>query len=493
VSISGVGRPKGYAQDALLAAVARSSPLAVQLIATPFVIASVGVNGFAVWALLTTTINLILTADLGVVGIMQRYHGLARGRGDAAMGGRITATVLAVLVVLYVVVTLLGPTIADAALSVIQVAPGVRDEAWQLFRHAGSLAVLQLVGLTFGSYLAAHSRFAATATVSVLARLFGSGAIAVALITGQGLSGLLIAAYVDAIAAIVLGVLFCIKHLALEVRSLVRRDEVGELWSYAWRNQASAIGFVAQRESDVIMAAILLPAAFQATIASSAQLAAAVALAPVVFLVPLFTRLSTLVGSSRKKAIEETHGAESNWFSVIIPFGAVVLAVGPFLATVWLGPLVSDVPVIMAVLSLGFLIVLANSVRAILVRAIGRPGLETMSYVALLVVKVAVGIPATLLFGVYGLAASTVVASLAAVAVMWFITRERTLGLVPGRVRVRPVAAAVVVLACGTPLALVVMHFIDTRWLQIALLVVLAVSLAGLAAAIVLGRTKSGP
>jgi O-antigen/teichoic acid export membrane protein len=478
----------GYARDASLAAVARIAPLAVQLVATPFVIASAGVGAYAVWALLTTTISLMLTADLGVVGIMQRYHSIARGRGDAAMGGRVTATVLATLLVILALVTLLGPWIADGVLSVIQVAPDVRDDAWEVFRYAGTLSVLQLIGLALSSYLAAHSRFGAVAVASLGARFVSVIALVVVLSQGAGLPGLVIAAYLDAGVAIILGIIFCWRHLVREVRGFVRMDELKELWSYSWRNQASAVGFVAQRESDVIMAAVLLPAALQATVAASAQLAATLAFAPTVLLVPLFTRLSNLAGTSPSAAVAESQRAETTWFTLALPFSAIALAVGPFFASAWLGPKLPDVTGIMAILSLGFLLVLANSVRAVLVRSIGKPGIETISFGALLLVKLAVGIPATIYFGIYGLAVSTVFASLAGVAVMWVVSRRSVADLVAGTVKLRTVAASVAALAIGLAASLVLVATIPDRWLQLLALALLAAALSLGAATWILGR-----
>jgi O-antigen/teichoic acid export membrane protein len=483
----------GYARDASLAAVARIAPLAVQLIATPFVIASAGVGAYAVWALLTTTISLMLTADLGVVGIMQRYHSIARGRGDAAMGGRVTATVLATLLVILVIVTALGPWIADAVLSVIQVAPGVRDAAWDVFRNAGTLSVLQLIGLALSSYLAAHSRFGAVAIASLGARSVSVVALIVVLSQGAGLPGLVVVAYLDATVAITLGVIFCWRHLVQEVRRFVKRDELRELWAYSWRNQASAIGFVAQRESDIIMAAVLLPAAMQATVAASAQLAASLAFAPTVLLVPLFTRLSNLAGTSPPRAIAESQRAETTWFALALPFSAIALAIGPFFASAWLGPALPEVTGVMAILSLGFLLVLANSVRAVLVRSIGRPGIETKSFGALLLVKLAIGIPATIFFGIYGLAVSTVFASISGVAVMWLLSGRSVPNLVAGTLKLRTVTASIGALVVGLASSLLVVTLVADRWLQLLALIILAIALSASVAMRILGRSWRNP
>jgi O-antigen/teichoic acid export membrane protein len=475
-----------------LAASARFAPLAVQLIATPFVISSAGVGVFAVWALAATTINLLLTADLGVVGVMQRYHGLARGRGDTAFGGRITATVLLALSGLLVLVLALGPLIAHALITVIEVAPGLEDPARLVFQFAPALAVLQLLGLAFSAYLAAHGRFFSVACASIFARLAAAVAIVVALQSNSGLNGLLFALFVDATLAVLIGATLCFRHLLREVRGVVRGQQLKDLWAYSWRNQASAIGFVLQRESDIIIAAILLPVAMQATTAAVAQLSAAIALAPVVFLVPLFTRLSVIAGTSRNDAITAAAIAELQWFKAVIPFAAIALSVGPFAVATWLGPQLADAFGISAILLLGFLIVLANAVRAVLVRAVGLPGLETRSYFFLIATKLLLGIPATLWLGIYGLAASTVIASVVAVGVMWSRSRRTLPSIRPGLPSRRTLVGSGGVFILGVASALGVTSLATERWAEFGILGLLCALLALAAVPLTGGRLSRG-
>ena len=446
-----VDSASGYRRDALLVAASRMAPLAVQLVATPFVIASVGTAAYAAWGLMMTTINLLLTADLGVVGIMQRYHAVARGREDAELAGRITAAVLIVLGVLLAVVTVAGPAIAALVLSVVDFPPEVAPAARLLFRNAGTLASLQLIALAFSSYLAAHSRFFAVAAVSLGARLVLAAGIVLALVGGHGLGGLLVASYADAGMAIVLGALLCRRHLLTEVRRLTTRDEARELWAYAWRNQASALGFVAQRELDVLMAGAFLPTVGLATMSAAAPLTAAVCLAPTVLLTPLFTSLSVAASHGEEETANAAARAESAWFDLVLPFGAVVLGVLPFAAAAWIGPQVTGVAGVTAVLAAGYLISLIGSVRAILVRAVGKPGIETWSYGAFTVVKIAAGIGLAATGGILGLAASGVIASTTAVTVLRRGSRRRVAGdhrgLPPTRSFVR--AAVLLVLVGG--------------------------------------------
>lgn len=489
-AVAGAG---SYRRDAALVAISRMAPLGVQLLATPFVLASVGRPAFTAWALMMTTINLMLTADLGVVGIMQRYHGVARGRGDRELAGRITASVLVVLVGLLALVTLAGPWIARFVLAVTDFPPAVRDDAYLLFRHAGTLAVLQLLALALSSYLAAHSRFLAVAGLSVGARIVLAVGIVTALAGGHGLPGLLLASYADAGTAVLLGVFLCRSHLFTEVRRLTHRAEVADLWAYAWRNQASAFGFVAQQQLDFLMATVLLGSTVAATMGAVVPLTSAVCLAPAVLLTPLFTQLSVQAGADPAGLPEAAARAEHSWFRLILPFGALVLGLLPFATSPWFGSKVGDVRVLTAVLALGFLLTLTNSVLAILVRAAGRPGLESRAYLVYAVVKIAVGTALALTTGLIGLAAAGLVAGAAMVVVLRRSTRDlRSTAPV-----VRPpvwvfAAAAALLLGCASA-SWTVVTLVDGRVATLALLAVVGAAGAAVVAATALRRQSTAP
>ncbi|VTR76218.1 lipopolysaccharide biosynthesis protein [Cellulomonas hominis] len=479
-----------YRRDALLVALARMAPLGVQLLATPFVLDRLGDGAYAAWALMMTTINLLLTADLGVVGIMQRYHGVARGQADVRLGGRITASVLLVLGALLVVVVAAGPWISRAVLAVVNVPAAVRDDAALLFRHAGTLAVLQLVALALSSYLAAHSRFVAVAAQSLAARAVLAGGIVWALTTDRGLPGLLLASFADAAVAVLLGVALCRHHLLREVRRPTDRAQTRELWAYSWRNQLSALGFVAQRELDVVLAGILLPTAALASVSAAAPLTAAACLAPTVLLTPVFTTLSVQAGRDPAGLPAAGARAESGWLRLVLPFAALALGVLPFAAEQWLGPEVSGIAPLTAVLAAGFLLSLGGNARAVLVRAAGRPGIETRSYLVYAVVKIAAGVALAIVGGMLGLAAAGVLAAAAALVVLLRGSRgliERGTGI-----GLRAVLGATA-LAAGTGAASwAVSRAVEGRWVTLACLVLVALLGAAAAAVPVLRARRQG-
>lgn len=480
-----------YRRDALLVAVARMAPLGVQLLATPVVLSRLGTDAYAGWALMMTTINLLLTADLGVVGIMQRYHAVARGRGDRPFAGRITGSVLLVLAVMLVVVTVAGPWISDLVLALVEFPPDVRDDVGLLFRHAGTLAVLQLGALALSSYLAAHGRFGAMATLSFGARGVLAVGIVVALAGGYGLPGLLLASYADATVAVLLGIWFCRVHLRTEVRGLTLRAETKDLWSYAWRNQASALGFVAQRELDVVMAGILLTTAALASVSATAPLVAAACLAPSVFLTPLFTQLSVQAGTDPAGLGGAAGRAERSWFTLVLPFSAIVLAVLPFAATAWLGPQLDGITALTAVLTVGFLLTLVTGVRAVLVRSAGHPGIESRSYLVYAIVKIGAGTALALTLGVLGLAAAGILAALASLVVLRRGSGPVMIGAGPTRPAARTwVLSAGLLIGCGTA-AWWVSQATDARFVVLGGLAVVGAAGVGIAAAAT--RTRRDP
>jgi O-antigen/teichoic acid export membrane protein len=412
-------RPAGeVGRGPLLVAVARMAPLVVQLAATPFVIGTLGASAYAVWALMMTTINLLMTADLGVVSIMQRYHGIARGREDPDAAGRVTATVLVVLGLVLVVALALGPAIGNAVAGLVDIAPALVGAARQVFAQTATIAVLQLIGLAFSGYLAAHERFATMAAVSIGARSVMVAGIVVVLVTGAGLRGLVVASYLDAATAVLLGVWVTRDHLRGQVRRPVHAHEARQMWAYAWRNQASALGFVAQRESDVLMAGVLLSSGALATVAAAAPLTAAASFAPVVLLTPLFSRLSVLAAGPSDQVVAAAYEAEHGWSRLALPYALLVLAALPPAAAVYIGPQIAEVGLVSAILAAGFLTSLASSVTAVLVRALGHPGIETRAYVGYVVVKIGLGVLLARLLGAPGLALSGVLAGLTLVLLL---------------------------------------------------------------------------
>lgn len=420
-------RPSSYRANAAYAAINRLAPIAVQLVAAPFIIREFGSAVFAIWALLATTMSLMLSADFGVVGLMHRYHSVAKVRNDERFAGRITVSVLLFLLVLLLVFILVGPAIANVLTEVFIIPNALRSEAWLVFRFTGPLAVIQLLGLALSAYLMAHQRFFAVAVSSIVARTIFALAIVFVLVTDSGLLGLLGAVALDAVASMTITAAASWRHLAFEARGLLSSSELRELWRYAWRNQISALGFIAQRESDILIAAFLLSPAYQATVAASVQLASAVVLAPSILLLPLFTNLSGLSERDEQSVVDATQKAESLWLQMLIPFGIVTVVVLPTLSSTWLAAELQDFVPVMTLMSFAFTVGLLNAVRATYVRAIALPGLEARSYLVMIIVKIALAIPLVLAFGVTGLVISTLLATAFAVFNLW----KNTLSLLP--------------------------------------------------------------
>lgn len=483
-----------YARDAGMAAAARLLPFGVQLAATPFVVGSLGAGGYALWALLATTINLLLTADLGVVGVMQRYTSIHRGSGDAAAAARVTTTVLAVLLALLALALVLAPWLGGLGVAVVEVPDGLRPQARFLFSCAGVIAVLHLLSLALSGHLAGVERFGAVLAVSAAARTVLVVGTAAALLGGWGLRGLVLAAGADALVAVCVAAVLTRRHLATAFRGVLGRAELADVWAFAWRNQLSGLGFMAQRELDVLIAGVLLPAASIGAVAAAAQSSAAAALFPLVFLTPLFSRLSTVVGQRDAGALTgAARGAQESWLGVVVPYAAVVVAVVPFAVPAWAGEDLPGAAGLAALLLLGLVATLSVAVLATLVRACGHPGAEAGAYAGYAVSKVALGIPMALAWGTWGLAASTLVASAVFVAVLLATSRPVLRAALTGPLPLVPPTGLVVrALAAAALSALLAWGASSAIGSRVGLLAALAlVGALGLVVGGVAGRLRS--
>lgn len=475
-----------FAVDATLVAASRTAPVLVPLIFTPLVVGSFGVGLYAVWAILMTLIGILQNADLGFTAVMQRYHSRYLGGDDAEAGYRLTTTVLLAVVAVAVVVGLAGTLLAEPLVAMLDLPPDVRADAVRLLSPVGVFAGMQLIALALGGYLGGHARFLAAALSSLGARAGLAVILWLTLSFSWGVAGLIAASAVDAALAVVLAAGVSWRHLSRCFRGVMRGQELRELWSFGWRSQVSTLGFLAQRESDVLLATVLLPVAAVGSIAAAAQSSIAVALFPTILLMPLVTRIAYGSIAGLEDGVRIAIAANREWARLYPLYAGVMLgALGPAVAA-WLGGALPDSPVLAVLIAAGMMCFLPGSVVIVTARSLGMPGIETSAYLALVLVKVALGVAGALLLGAVGLALSTFAASIAADIVVALRVRRAfpSLGLAfPSTSTVALAVVAAAVAGFGSAVA--------AWWVPagiVRLLVIAVIAGAALVAAVALSR-----
>lgn len=410
-----IGRLVGVTGTELFAgvgwsAIAQAAPLLVNVALTPYLIRRLGLDRFGVWSLILLLLWTLTSLDGGVSASLARFYALCQARGDRAGTGRLVLGSLALFTALGVLLTGLCVLLAPAASS-LHIPPQLRGEAVEVLRLLGPLVTLALVTNSATSLLQATARFRGLAGVTV-----GSCAVyaaGVVLVVGHGGSLTALAA-VTALRFVVLlvgGFVLGARHVAIRRPLLPPSNERREFGGYALRMQLSGLTVFFNGEIDAFVTAAVLPIRFVGIYAAGLQVASAVRSLPLYAFPPVLTRMTTgFAQHGLPGAVREFHLLQPRWVAAVLTYGAVSTVAVVFAVPVWLGPGLWLSGVVAATLLVGYTVHVAlTGMRTCLVRAIGRPGLETRySWLATLI-NSALTVPLALLFGVVGVVAATAV------------------------------------------------------------------------------------
>lgn len=410
--------------------ISQSTPLIASVCLTPFVVAHLGLAGYGVWALVMSAVTILRSLDAGIGQGVARYVALRVGKADESGAARMAWLGLAAMAALSGPL-LAGLWLAAPLLTHLSVFKSMGDpRALSVIHHGGVLVVLALVANVPTGVLQGHGRFRATAAAALAGQVVNAVLVVAVLARGGGLVTLLLANAGGAGCGLLFSLALCSRHLARAARSGSLAD-ARELWAYGWRIQLTGASSLVNLEADALIVACFLPARFVGYYALGATIAGALREAPIWSLAPMYAALAQAAGRSRNEALSLFHLLQETWFDVVAIYVGATLVAAPAMALIWV-PTPGGVSAAVAVL-----LVVGNSVNLYtgmasgLVRALGRPGLETRYVVLVTTVNVALTVPLTMAFGIYGVvggtAAGQVLGSLAFVAIMRRNVGVRTL------------------------------------------------------------------
>ncbi|WP_370081512.1 polysaccharide biosynthesis C-terminal domain-containing protein [Streptacidiphilus sp. MAP12-16] len=433
-------------------AIAQAAPLLVNVALTPYLIRHLGLDRFGVWSLILLLLWTFTSLDGGVSASLARFYAFHGARGDRTGTGRLVLGSLALFTALGLLLSGLCVLLAPAA-SLLHIPPQLRGEAVEVLRFLGPLVTLALVTNSATSLLQANARFRGLAGVTLCScAVYAAGVV---LVIGHGGSLTALAA-VTALRFVVLlagGFVLAARHVAIHRPLLPPSRERRDFGGYALRMQLSGLTVFLNGEIDAFVIAAVLPIRFVGIYAAGLQAASAVRSLPLYAFPPILTRMTT--GFARHGlpgAVREFHRLQSRWLPAVLAYGAVSTAAVVFAVPVWLGPGLRLSGVVAATLLAGYTVHVAlTGMRTCLVRAIGRPGLETRYSWFATLVNTALTVPLALLFGVVGVVAATAV-GLVAGSLYFVVLCGRVAELhrqpIPGR-WVLAIALAVLVAVAG--------------------------------------------
>ena len=403
----------------LLNAVAGMLPLAVGLVLVPILLGGLGAASFGVWSLLSASVGMMATLDLGLAASLFRYFGV-NGDRDRPASDRLLNTALLVLAVALAIATALFAAAAPLIASVLHLDAALVPATVAMLRWLGPVLVLATMAAALAARLQSAGRFGLLALAVGLGQATYAGGVLRARASGLRLPELasaLVAGQVVtvAVAAVCVAAVTGWRPWRAGLTSVEETREVGR---FAWRMQVAGLWGFINLEADLIIVAVLLPVSSLGAYAVGASVAGGLRAALSTLLPPMLGPISR-AGLDVDVAVAALVDVQRRWVRLAAGPAIVSIALAAGVAAVLgRGPGLLAGPVA-AALMIGHAVNLGTGVLSYLTRVIARPVLEARygRLSALVNVGVTVALtPAVGLLGVcLGTAAGQVVGSL------WFI------------------------------------------------------------------------
>ena len=425
----------------------KTAYIALWVVLTPAVLAGLGRERFGFWSLMMLLGGSITFLDLGLTAAMTTYTAqlLAAGRRNA-----VTRTLLRGLVVYAIfglVVMLAGIALTPLVRAAFHVPPGWWDQARRAYHLTlVGFAVASIVGVLQGALVGLHRMDLSSKIGLALAPLL-LGLSLLALRTGTPLIGLAIAQLIHTSCTLLV--------LVVSLTGVLRRrpgdaaDDgdpgpgVREMVRYGVRIQLSVLGNFLHMQVDRALVGARIGLAWVAPVDLGLRVTNGISNMPQLFLGALLPAIADADARATGEGRGELYRRMMvPYVLVLVPIGAVTVALADVLMRLWLGGEHPDAALALRILMTTATVTLLGGVGAMMARAGGRPGLESRYSVGALVLHVGLsllglrwlGWPGTL---IGGLAASSL-------ATVWFLGAvDRWLGLPPWRAVRGPLARAI--------------------------------------------------
>ncbi len=173
----------------LLNAVAGMLPLAVGLLLVPVLLAGLGAASFGAWSLLSASVGMMATLDLGLAASLFRYFGV-NGEQNRRASDRLLSTALLVLAGALAVATPLLAAAAPVIASVLHQDATAVPATIAMLRWLGPVLVLPMMAAALAARLQSSGRYGLLALAVGLGQATYAGGVLRSRAAGMRLPGL---------------------------------------------------------------------------------------------------------------------------------------------------------------------------------------------------------------------------------------------------------------------------------------------------------------
>jgi len=413
-------------------ALGQFAPLIINLLLTPYIIAGLGKEIYAIF-LLVSTIQLFMGAfDGGIGPSANRYFTVYAGRGDTVATTRLLTTLLAIVGAVMLLVFGAFFAFTPQIVAFFDVMdPDPEGSIFLLRTMVVLVALAQARGL-FAYVLFAQHKFSVTTITGLVGHVIYTAGLVWSVETHQGLRGIAYTFVLQQAVATALIIPPAWRYLNHRGIAFVSGDVLKDFFGYSWKVQLSSLMDLTAMQGDHLIVGKLAAGQY-AFFGPGANFAQQLRMVPMNAFSPLQAMLGRAVGAvGGEGARAEYERLQRLWVIGVVGWVVCAAPAAYFAVSRWLnlsevkGGQMSDLPGLSAsVLLIGHLFYLIAVIQVIWCLSLGHSELELRYGIVGLVLNLVGTIALIIPFGVLGSIVATAVSQLvAALALTWMMRRK---------------------------------------------------------------------
>lgn len=414
-----------FLRNAAFSMLGRGWSIILGLIATPYIISKVGINGFGAWALMESIIAYFSLSDMGIGASFTKHIAEYHAKKEYNNLSRVVSAGLLFYLILGVFIVSLSLIFKNWILARFNFSTVAMGDVSFIYLSLVAVMCLRLTSMPFWSVISGLLRYDILNKTKMFSQSLNFAGILLFLYLGYGLKGLAVNAVIYAVIDIMLSVIFA--FLLLPQLKISAGDNLkntfSQLLKYGFAIQLVAISEIVNEQIDKIFLGIFRSVFFVgmyeigAKIANTANALAAVVL-PI--LVPATSQLNAVGqdGEIRRLYIRGTRLIAL----VVAPITTIVVFHAEPLVRLWMGkegfePAATAARFLIA----GFAIYLIGGVGRLMSRGIGIPKYEMQGGILISIINVILSYFMIRQWGLHG----AVIASLISLTIgsMFFVAK----------------------------------------------------------------------
>jgi O-antigen/teichoic acid export membrane protein len=390
---------------------AQVSGMLVSLVLTPYIVATLGVERFGLWAFLGSVVAYAGLLQFGLGRGSVRFISLYSERGEIDVVRRIVSYSVLAHILAGVLLTPLAWLIARAVFPHVHLSHGLVSTAEILFPLVLAQFFFAGAVFPFAALLIGLERMWMTSAATLASQLIYATAVVTLLSQGKGLYGLLAATFLQTAFQ---GAVYYVIGRRLIGQVLgnpfrLNRSVVSEMLRFGGWLQVSRVANLVNSQTDSILIAGWVNVASVGLYDLGNRVARLVRTLPLTLLGPLLPAAAAIHAQGDAKRVARTVLQGSRLVGVLtLGMAGFVLATAPLIMRVWLGHDYPHVSAICILMVIAYGVNNLTGVGTTVVSAIGQPRYESEYAVLGMLLNVAATLILAPFFGLYGVVGGTV-------------------------------------------------------------------------------------